>query len=119
MPLSSAKCSFGVQAGKFSGFMLIRMGNKVNLDKCHIINDVKSPYYVKEVRRLPVCLVALYYFLYYVGYKAFHLFGTLKNKNEKFELTNKCDEVHMIDTLFATFPILTRPEAGVPIHFYL
>ncbi|RDX58562.1 Retrovirus-related Pol polyprotein from transposon 17.6, partial [Mucuna pruriens] len=31
------KCSFGVQAGKFLGFMLTRRGIKVNLEKCEVV----------------------------------------------------------------------------------
>jgi Uma2 family endonuclease len=37
MRLNPAKCSFGVQAGKFLGFMLTRRGIEANPEKCQAI----------------------------------------------------------------------------------
>jgi hypothetical protein len=49
MRLNSVKCSFGVQAGKFLGFMLTRRGIEANPEKCQAIINVRSPTSVKEV----------------------------------------------------------------------
>jgi hypothetical protein len=52
MRLNPAKCSFGVQAGKFLGFMLTRRGIEVNPEKCQAIINMRSPTSVKEVQQL-------------------------------------------------------------------
>ena len=41
---------FGVEAGKFLGFLLIERGIKVDPDKCATIIRMKSPVSVKEVQ---------------------------------------------------------------------
>jgi hypothetical protein len=43
MRLNHTKCSFGVQSGKFLGFMLTNRGIKANPDKCQAIIDMRSP----------------------------------------------------------------------------
>ncbi|MCH91574.1 gag-pol polyprotein [Trifolium medium] len=52
MRLNPAKCSFGVQAGKFLGFMLTNRGIEANPEKCQAIIDMRSPTSVKEVQQL-------------------------------------------------------------------
>ncbi|RDX66820.1 Retrovirus-related Pol polyprotein from transposon opus, partial [Mucuna pruriens] len=41
--LNLEKCSFGVKAGKFLGFMLTRTGIKANPKKCNIVIDIEAP----------------------------------------------------------------------------
>ncbi|GAU24562.1 hypothetical protein TSUD_149030 [Trifolium subterraneum] len=48
MRLNPAKCSFGVQAGKFLGFMLTSRGIEANPEKCQAIINMRSPTTVKE-----------------------------------------------------------------------
>ncbi|RDX64247.1 hypothetical protein CR513_57218, partial [Mucuna pruriens] len=43
LKLNPEKCSFGVQAGKFWGFMLTEGGIKANLEKCQAIINMRSP----------------------------------------------------------------------------
>ncbi|RDY06588.1 Retrovirus-related Pol polyprotein from transposon 17.6, partial [Mucuna pruriens] len=50
--LNLEKCSFGVEAGKFLGFMLTERGIEANLDKCQAIINMRSPQGVKEVQQL-------------------------------------------------------------------
>jgi hypothetical protein len=52
MRLNPTKCSFGVQAGKFLGFMLTNRGIEANPEKCQAIIDMRSPTTVKEVQQL-------------------------------------------------------------------
>ncbi|XP_057432163.1 uncharacterized protein LOC130724914 [Lotus japonicus] len=52
MKLNPEKCSFGIQGGKFLGFMLTSRGIEVNPDKGRAILEMKSPTSVKEVQRL-------------------------------------------------------------------
>ncbi|WJX77767.1 hypothetical protein P8452_61043 [Trifolium repens] len=48
MRLNPAKCSFGVQSGKFLGFMLTNRGIEANPDKCQAIIDMRSPHQSKK-----------------------------------------------------------------------
>jgi hypothetical protein len=50
MRLNPTKCSFGVQAGKFLGFMLTSRGIEANPEKCKAIIEMRSPTSVKEVQ---------------------------------------------------------------------
>ncbi|RDX96123.1 hypothetical protein CR513_21252, partial [Mucuna pruriens] len=47
--LNPEKCSFGVRADKFLGFMLTERGIEANPDKCQAIINMRSPQNVKEV----------------------------------------------------------------------
>jgi len=58
MRLNPAKCTFGVQAGKFLGFLLTRRGIEANLDKCQAIINMRSPTNIKEVQQLTGRLAA-------------------------------------------------------------
>lgn len=53
MRLNSTKCTFGVQGGKFLGFMLTSRGIEANPDKCRAIIEMRCLSSVKEVQRLP------------------------------------------------------------------
>ncbi|GAU41232.1 hypothetical protein TSUD_280320, partial [Trifolium subterraneum] len=59
MRLNPAKCSFGVQAGKFLGFMLTSRGIEANPEKCQAIINMRSPTTVKEVQQLTGRIAAL------------------------------------------------------------
>jgi len=52
MKLNPEKCTFGVEGGKFLGFMLTHRGIEANPDKCQAILNMRSPNSVKEVQQL-------------------------------------------------------------------
>ena len=52
MKLNPAKCTFGVLAGKFLGFIVNHRGIEANLDKIKAVLDMPSPSGIKEVQRL-------------------------------------------------------------------
>jgi len=83
MRLNPAKCTFGVQAGKFLGFLLTSRGIEANPDKCQAIINIRSPCNVKKVQQLTRRLAALSRFLSCAGDKAFAFFASIKKK-EKF-----------------------------------
>lgn len=63
MTLNSKKCIFGVQGGKFLGFILTHKGIEANSEKCVTIIEIRIPNTLKEVQRLIGRLVALSKFL--------------------------------------------------------
>jgi len=52
MRLNPNKCVFGVEGGKFLGFMLVHRDIKANPEKCRAITEIRSPENVKEIQRL-------------------------------------------------------------------
>lgn len=63
MRLNPAKCTFGVVAGKFLGFMLTSRGIEVNFDKCTTVLAMRSPANLKEIQRLVGRLASLSRFI--------------------------------------------------------
>jgi len=59
LKLNPEKCVFGVEAGKFLGFMLTERGIEANPDKCAAIIAMRSPTSVKEVQQLTGRMAAL------------------------------------------------------------
>ncbi|RDX92238.1 Retrovirus-related Pol polyprotein from transposon 17.6, partial [Mucuna pruriens] len=49
LKLNSEKCSFGVQAGKFLGFMPTKRGIKANPEKFQAVMNMRSPQSMREV----------------------------------------------------------------------
>ena len=50
LKLNPEKCVFGVEAGKFLGFLLTERGIELNPEKCAAILAMRSPISVKEVQ---------------------------------------------------------------------
>ena len=61
--LNLDKCVFGVNRGKFLGFMLTQRGIEVNPEKCKAIIMMGSPTTIKEVQRLIGRLTAISHLL--------------------------------------------------------
>jgi hypothetical protein len=119
MRLNPAKCSFGVQAGKFLGFMLTRRGIEANPEKCQAIINMRSPTTVKEVQQLTGRIAALSRFLSCAGEKSCHFFAALK-KGERFTWTEQCEEAFgKLKEFLASPPVLARPQQGAPLLLYL
>ncbi|RDX90229.1 Retrovirus-related Pol polyprotein from transposon 17.6, partial [Mucuna pruriens] len=86
LKLNPEKCSFGVQVGKFLGFMLMERGIEANPEKCQAVIDMRSPRNVKEVQQLAGRITALSRFLSRSAEAAHPIFHTLK-KGGKFSWT--------------------------------
>ena len=52
LQLNTSKCSFGVELGKFLGYMVTHCGIEVNPDQIKAINNLQSPWNPKEVQKL-------------------------------------------------------------------
>ncbi|RDY05175.1 Retrovirus-related Pol polyprotein from transposon 17.6, partial [Mucuna pruriens] len=117
--LNPSKCSFGVKAGKFLGFMLTERGIEANLEKCQAIINIRSPRSVKEVQQFLGKLTSLARFISKSAKASIPLFATLK-KGGKFAWTDDCEEAFLrLKTLMATPSVLTRPRPGTPLCLYI
>ncbi|XP_025692767.1 uncharacterized protein [Arachis hypogaea] len=76
MRLNSDKCAFGVQGGKFLGFMLTSRGIEANPEKCKAVLNMTSPKTVKEVQQLAGRIAALSRFLPAVAKRSYQFFQT-------------------------------------------
>ena len=63
MRLNPKKCVFGVEGGKFLGFILTNRGIEANPDKCRALETMRSPDNLKEVQRLVGRLTSLSRFM--------------------------------------------------------
>jgi len=106
LKLNPEKCVFGVEAGKFLGFMLTERDIEANPDKCAAIIEMRSLATVKEVQQLTGRMTALSCFLSASGDKGYPYFHRLK-KNNRFVWTSECEEAfvqlkeYLISPLFS------------------
>ncbi|RDX99673.1 Tf2-6, partial [Mucuna pruriens] len=110
--LNPEKCSFGVRAGKFLGFMLTERGIEANPDKC------QASQCVKEVQQLMGKIAALSRFIPWSAETAQPIFGALRRG--RFTWTNECEEAFQrLKTTLSAPLVLTQPTPGIPLHLYL
>ncbi|RDX80993.1 Retrovirus-related Pol polyprotein from transposon opus, partial [Mucuna pruriens] len=117
--LNPEKCSFGVQAGRFLGYMLTERGIEANPEKCRAVINMRSPQNVKEVQQLMGKVVALSRFISRISDIATPVLDTLK-KGKNFAWTPECEEAFLrLKAMLASPPILIRPDLGRPLHLYI
>ena len=63
MRLNASKCSFGIESGKFLGYMVTHRGIEVNPDQIKVINSLQAPRNPKEVQKLTGMTAALNRFI--------------------------------------------------------
>ena len=111
-------CVFGVEAGKFLGFLLTERGIEVNLEKVAGIIAMRSPISVKEVRQLTRRVAALFGFVLVRGDKGHPYFQCLK-RNNRFVWTRVCEEAFVkLKEYLACPPVLCKPDLGIPLRLY-
>ena len=78
--LNPNKCTFGVEAGNFLGFMLTSRGIEVNPDKCSAVLNMQGPRTIKEVQQRTGRIAPLTRFLPDSARKCLRFFRTLRRK---------------------------------------
>ena len=106
MKLNPGKCTFGVTAGKFLGFMLLQRGIEANLDKIQAIIEMAPPKNVKEVQSLNGKVAALNRFVSKAMDKCLPFFRTLK---KSFEWTDECQQAFEHLKAYLSSPPLLSP----------
>jgi len=118
LKLNPEKCAFGIEAGKFLGFMLTERGIEANPDKCAAIITMRSPISVKEVQQLTGRMAALSRFVSTGGQKGHPYFQCLK-RNSRFAWTGECEAAFLkLKEYLATPLVLCKPRASVPLRLY-
>ena len=118
LKLNPEKCMFGVEAGKFLGFLLTERGIEANPEKCAAILAMRSPISMKEVQQLIGRMAALFRFVSAGGDKGYPYFQCLR-RNNKLIWTRECEEAFLKLKEYLTSPIvLCKPQLGTPLRLY-
>ena len=110
MKLNSAKCAFGVSAGKFLGFIVKNRGIKANLDKIRVVLNMSSPSSIKEVQHLIGRISTLSRFVSRASDKCQPFFHVLK---KAFQWDASCEEAF---TALKTYLSSPPPPPPPPPH---
>ncbi|GJX97495.1 reverse transcriptase domain-containing protein [Tanacetum coccineum] len=124
MKLNPKKCSFGVEEGKFLGYMVTFEGIRANPKKTKAIADMQSPRTLKEMQSLSEKLAALKRFLSRSAKKLLPFFETLKditkeNKDE-YRWTESAEKAFQeMKQCIVGLPLLTTPGKEETMYVYL
>jgi len=117
--LNPNKCVFGVDRGKFLGFMLTQCGIEVNPEKCKAIIEMRSPTTIKEVQRLIGRLTAISHFLPKLAEQTQPIVQLLK-KSTRFTWTDYCEQIFQkLKTTLTSPPILHKQDTHQPLLVYI
>lgn len=119
MRLNPLKCTFGVQAGKFLGFMLTARGIETNPNKCRAMLEMRIPQNVKEVQRLVGRLTSLSWFIPQLAKRIKPIQKVMK-KDAQGCWRDQCEEVfEEVKDIFMEPPVKGRPEPGYDLQIFL
>ncbi|XP_074329165.1 uncharacterized protein LOC141666851 isoform X1 [Apium graveolens] len=122
MRLNPAKCSFGLTAGKFLGFLVTQKGIKADPAQTKAILEMDKPRSIKDLQKLTGCLAALRRFIPQSSKRCLPFFSAMKkaSKSSQFEWNEDCEKNFTELKIFLTNPpVLTRPLTGEPLRVYL
>ncbi|GJX52154.1 reverse transcriptase domain-containing protein [Tanacetum coccineum] len=124
MKLNPKKCSFGVEEGKFLGYMVTSEGIRANPAKTRDIAEMKSPRTWGEMQSLAGKLAALNRFLARSAEKSLPFFETLKNitkeNKEDYRWTEGAEKAFQeLKKTILNLPTLTTPIPEENLYVYL
>ena len=119
MKLNPTKCAFGVNAGKFLGFIVTQRGIEVNPNQIKAVMEAFTPSYNKKLQCLTGCLAALGRFIARFIDKLRHFFLKLKRANA-IGWRSDCELAFGdIKRYLTQPPILSSPQPDEQLYMYL
>ena len=119
MKLNPTKCSFGVTAGKFLGYLVTQRGIEANPAQIESIQRIPSPTCIKDVQKLTGRIAALSRFISKSSERCHLFFNTLR-KSKTFEWTNECEEaLSQLKQYLTSPPLLSKPKDNETLFIYL
>ncbi|KAL0455998.1 UNVERIFIED_CONTAM: hypothetical protein Slati_0939000 [Sesamum latifolium] len=117
--LNPGKCVFGVEGGKFLGYLVTQRGIEANPDKIQAIQQMREPQTIREVQQLTGRMAALNRFISRARDRGLPFFRILRNiKN--FRWTEECHQAFQeLKSYLAHPPLLSKPEPGESLLLYL
>jgi len=117
--LNLDKCVFGVDRGKFLGFMLTQRGIEANPEKYKAIIEMRNPTTIKEVQHLIGRLTAISRFLPKLAEQT-QLIVQLLKKSTLFMWTGDYEQIFQkLKTTLTSPPILHKPDTCQPLLVYI
>jgi len=117
--LNPDKCVFGIDRGKFLGFMLTQRGIEANPEKCKAIIEIRNPTTIKEVQHLIGRLIAISRFLPKLAEQTQLIIQLLK-KSTRFKWTDDCEQIFQkLKTTLTSPPILHKSDTCQPLLVYI
>jgi len=119
MKLNPENCTFGVEGGKFMGFMLTHREIEANPDKCQAILAMRSPKNIMEVQQLLGRLTAISRFIPHQAEKTRPMVQLLR-KATKISWDTQSEEIFKQFKEFLTSPVvIQKPRPDHLILVYL
>ncbi|KAL0462652.1 UNVERIFIED_CONTAM: hypothetical protein Slati_0152800 [Sesamum latifolium] len=115
LKLNPAKCAFGVQGGRFLGFMVTQRGIEANPLKIKAIIDMKAPTCLNEAQRLTGRIAALSRFISKSAKKSLPFFKTLRKQRH---LNGEALYLYLSTAPQAVSSVLIREEDGKQLPIY-
>ncbi|XP_074336467.1 uncharacterized protein LOC141673611 [Apium graveolens] len=120
MKLNPQKCVFGVESGKFLGFIVNHRGIEANPAKIKALLDMKSPTNVKQVQSLTGRIAALNRFVSKSSDRCKEFFKAIRLAGKDFVWTSECEEAFKrIKEQLGHPPMLSKPLDGENLILYL
>ncbi|GJS24795.1 reverse transcriptase domain-containing protein [Tanacetum coccineum] len=122
MKLNPKKCSFGMEEGKFLGYIVSSNGIRANPEKAKVVVNMPSPSNLKQMQQLSGKLAALNIFLSKAAERTLPCLDTLKKCTNKkdFHWTTEAEEAFKaMKKLIAELPTLTAPKKEEELMVYL
>ncbi|XP_074346618.1 uncharacterized protein LOC141685413 [Apium graveolens] len=120
MKLNPQKCVFGVESGKFLGFIVNHRGIEANPAKIKALLDMKSPTNVKQVHSLTGRISALNRFVSKSSDRCKEFFKAIKLAGKDFIWTPEYEEAfRKIKEQLWTPPMLSKPLDEESLILYL
>ena len=117
--LNAEKCAFGVEAGKFLGYLITSHGIEVNPDQIEAVKRLRSPSNPKEVQVLTGMLAALNQFISKFSDRCRPFYQFLK-KWKGFRWDDECEKAFQdLKEYLTQAPMLTAPEPEKELFMYL
>ena len=107
MKLNPSKCTFGVTAGKFLGFMVSQRSIEVNSEKIRAIMEMAPPRNTKKVQCLNGKVAALNRFISRATDKCLPFLCTLK---KSFKWITECQQAFDDLKAYLSSPLLLSPS---------
>ena len=117
--LNAEKCTFGVGASKFLGYLITNRGIEVNPDQIEAVKRLRSPSNPKEVQVLTGMLAALNRFISKFSDRCRPFYQLLK-KWKGFQWDDECEKAFQnLKEYLVRAPMLSAPEPGEELFMYL
>ncbi|XP_056691954.1 uncharacterized protein [Spinacia oleracea] len=119
MKLNPTKCSFGVSAGKFLGYIVTQRGIEASPDQVRAIINIQSPRNIKEVQRLTGRVAALNRFISRSSDKC-RLFYDVLRKNKGFNWSDDHETaLQNLKKYMMSPPLPSKAKEGEVLQLYL